>query len=245
MGIKYVDMIGWDDCPHLCEPYVSKEQRDAMEARLLPHQREARKRGKPSLGAGAIYPIPEEDIIIQPFAIPDFWPRAYALDVGWNRTAALWAAMDPEPEKPVFYLYHEYYRAEALPVVHAASIKSVGSWITGALDPAARGRNQKDGTKLIEEYRKEDLNLVIANNAVESGLHKCLKLFQEDRIKVFSTLNNFFTEYRLYRRDEKGKIVKKMDHLMDDLRYLLNTPNIFKTQQIKEAHDRATAKGEW
>jgi hypothetical protein len=38
---------------------------------------------------------------------------------------------------------------------------------------------------------------------------------------VFRTLQNFLSEYRLYRRDEKGRIIKAKDHLMDDLRYLV------------------------
>ena len=37
---------------------------------------------------------------------------------------------------------------------------------------------------------------------------------------MFSTLTNLLAEYRIYRRDEKGKIVKSMDHLMDAMRYL-------------------------
>ena len=39
------------------------------------------------------------------------------------------------------------------------------------------------------------------------------------RLKVFASLNNWKAEYRLYRRDEKGKIVKEGDHLMDAMRY--------------------------
>lgn len=245
MGGKYTDMIGWDDCPHLCPPHISQEDRDNLEARLQPHQREARKKGKPSLGAGAIYPVSEEDIFIDPIAIPDYWPRAYALDVGWRRTACLWGAMDPEPELPVFYLYHEYYRAEAEPVVHASAIKAIGSWITGAIDPASKGGSQKDGEKLLTEYKNLDLKLVMANNAVASGLHHNLTLLQTGRVKVFKTLGHFKTEYRLYRRDEKGRIVKENDHLMDDFRYLLNTANIFKTKAIDQAHSAARGRGEW
>lgn len=40
------------------------------------------------------------------------------------------------------------------------------------------------------------------------------------RLKVFNTLPLWLAEFRLYRRDDKGKIVKKNDHLMDATRYL-------------------------
>jgi hypothetical protein len=35
------------------------------------------------------------------------------------------------------------------------------------------------------------------------------------RLKVFSTLGNWLVEFRIYRRDEKNRVVKKGDHLMD------------------------------
>jgi hypothetical protein len=41
------------------------------------------------------------------------------------------------------------------------------------------------------------------------------------RIKVSRVCSNFLAEYRLYRRDEKGRIVKSNDHLMDAARYLI------------------------
>jgi hypothetical protein len=41
--------------------------------------------------------------------IPATWPRVYALDVGWNRTAVIWGAKDPGTGRIV--LYDEHYRA--------------------------------------------------------------------------------------------------------------------------------------
>ena len=75
----------------------------------------------------------------------------------------------------------------------------------------------------MEDYQGEGLNLTKANNAVEAGLVKTWQDLSIGRIKVFSTLQHFFDEYRLYRRDEKGNIVKKKDHLMDDMRYITNS----------------------
>jgi hypothetical protein len=43
----------------------------------------------------------------------------------------------------------------------------------------------------------------------------------EGRLKVFSSLQNWRSEFRIYRRDKNGKVVKSDDHLMDASRYLL------------------------
>ena len=207
---------GWDDVPHLDE-----ETKAELLAETPPWLRDARSKGTPSLGAGAIYPIPESQIKVDPFQIPVHWPRAFSMDVGWNWTAGLWGAWDYETL--TLYLYGEYLKGEELPQVHAEAFKGRGDWIKGVIDPAANGRAQRDGQQLMENYTALGLDLVVANNSVESGIYNCWMDLSIGRIKVFSTLTGFFSEYRLYRRDEKGKIVKKKDHLMDCMRYLRNS----------------------
>jgi hypothetical protein len=239
---KYIDMIGWDDTPHLRPPHIAQKELDDLEATLLPHQRQARRTGRPALGSGAIYPIQEDDLLCDPLPIPDHWPRAYALDVGWRKTAVLWGAWDRDAD--VYYLTHEYYRGEREPITHAHAIRSVGRWINGCIDPAA-GTSQRDGRNLKAEYMGEELglNLVNANNAVDAGLHHVLILMQGGQLKTFSTLTSWLTELRLYRRDEKGKIVKTHDHLMDCMRYLLNTPGIWSTAAPRRIQRQG--QGEW
>ena len=46
---------------------------------------------------------------------------------------------------------------------------------------------------------------------------------EQGRFKIFNTCRDLLTEFRLYRRDEKGRIVKKDDHGMDAMRYWWNT----------------------
>lgn len=211
---RAIVQCGWDDVPHLDEDIKAK-----MLAKLMPHQRDARTKGIPSLGAGAIYPVPEEDILVAPFEIPEHWPRAYGLDVGWNRTAAVWAAWDRESD--TVYLIAEHYRGQAEPSIHADAIKAKGKWIPGVIDPAARGRSQKDGERLLEVYRGLGLDLQPANNAREAGIYDVWLRLSTGRLKAFRSLQNWLFEYRLYRRDEKGAIVKEHDHLMDATRYLI------------------------
>lgn len=211
-GSRYCVFADWDDVPHLDEK-AKKELYDS----LPPHQREARSKGVPSLGSGAIYPVAEESITVDDFLIPKHWRKAYALDVGWNCTACVWGATDPETL--ISYLYSAYKGGQQEPVIHSAAIKGRGAWIPGTIDPAARGRGQKDGEQLLAMYQDNGLDLVTANNAVEAGLYDTWTALSTGQLKVFRSLKGWFDEFRLYRRDEKGRVVKEFDHYMDVTRY--------------------------
>lgn len=56
-------------------------------------------------------------------------------------------------------------------------------------------------------------------NSVESGISELRDLMLEGRFKVFNTCEPFFEEFRLYHRDENGKIVKTNDDVLDATRY--------------------------
>lgn len=213
---RLIVSCGWDDVPHLSDAAKAK-----LLAKLAPHQRAARTKGIPALGSGAIYPVPEDEILVDDFPLPDFWPRAYGMDVGWNRTAVVWGAHDREND--IVYLYSQHYRGQAEPSVHAAAVRARGEWIAGAIDPAARGRSQKDGEQLLQSYTDLGLDVNPADNGVESGIYDMWERLSTGRLKVFRSLRDWINEYRIYRRDEKGQIVKQNDHLMDASRYLIKT----------------------
>ena len=210
---KAVVTATWDDAPHL-----SEKEKALMEQAMPPYQRSARAKGQPQMGSGKIYPVEEESIKVKDFEIPPHWPRMFVLDVGWKRTAALWGALDRA--SGTTYLYSEYYKGEAEPSVHATGIKARGAWIPGLIDPAASGKGQYDGKVIRKAYENEGLDLKTAKNAVEAGILEVWQQLSSGKLKVFASLTNFFSEIRLYRRDEKGNIVKKDDHLMDVARYM-------------------------
>ena len=211
---KYLVNAGWEDVPHL-----DAKTKAELLAATPPHLRDARTKGEPSLGAGAIYPVELSEILVDPFQIPPFWPRCYALDVGWNRTAALWAALDRQTD--CWYLFTEHYRGQAEPSIHSTAIKARGEWIPGLIDPAARGRSQDDGTQLLATYRNLGLTLTESANALEAGIYDVWLRLSTQRLKVFRTLMNWQAEYRLYRRDEKGNVIDDFNHLMDCMRYII------------------------
>jgi hypothetical protein len=205
---------GWKDVPHL-----DPEEQRALMATTPPYQIAARTEGEPSLGSGAIYPIAEREILIPNAEIPASWPKVYAMDVGWNRTAVIWGAKDPGSGRIV--LYDEHYRGHGEPASHAEGIRARGDWMHGVIDPASSGSNQIDGRKLIDVYGRLGLHLQPAVNAVEAGLTETWNLLVSGRLVVQEHLTNWRSEFRKYHRDEQGKIVKAGDHLMDATRYLI------------------------
>lgn len=206
-------MAGWDDVPHLDD-----ETKAILESQYLPHTKDARMRGIPSLGSGAIYPVAESEIVVDDFEVPGHWLRCYAMDVGWKRTAAIWGAWNPDTD--CLYLYSEYYRGQAEPSIHADAIRARKVPV-GVIDPASRGRGQNDGSILLQQYRDLGLTLYPADNGIESGLLAVWQRLSTGRLKVFRSLQNWLQEYRMYRRDEQGRIVKENDHLMDATKYLV------------------------
>jgi phage terminase large subunit-like protein len=236
---KSVTVATWDDVPHL-----SEETKRALLASIPPYQRDARMKGVPALGAGAIYPIAESDITCARFEIPAHWPRWYGMDVGWNRTAAVWFAWDRETDR--MYLYHEHYRGQAEPVIHAAAIKAPGDWIPGVIDPACMGSGQIDGRNLMSIYSELGLDLEVAINAVESGIYTVWQALSTGRLKVFADLSNWLSEFRQYHRDDKGKIVKANDHILDATRYgAVSGPDRARTKPTAGGNEAAPRVRGW
>lgn len=231
---KAVIQAGWDDAA-----WLSEESKEQMLADTPPHLREARRLGMPAMGSGNVYPISLESILVEPFQIPNYFKKLFALDVGWNRTAALWAAIDPQTD--TMYIYDEHYLGEEPPPIHAAAIRNRGTWIPGVIDPASRGRSQVDGKQLRQQYKELGLNLNDAVNNVDAGIQAVWQRMTTGNLKVFNTLPNFAKEFVLYRRDEKGRIIKENDHLMDCLRYLQN--NLIRAKSMDQMQVRPAFKG--
>lgn len=209
---KFVISCEWDEVPHL-----DAQMKHDLLASYSPHEREARQKGIPAIGSGKMYPIAEADILVKAFEIPSYYKKVFGFDPGQNRTAAVWAAIDPDTG--TVYLYSEYYRSKAEFSVHAEGLKARGKWIPGVADWAG---TTDDRRRIIDMYADDyGLQLIPADKAVEAGIQKVWQYLSSGKLKVFDTLPNWLGEFRVYRRDGLGRVVKKEDHLMDATRYLL------------------------
>ena len=215
---RYTVMASWDDCPHL-----DAEAKAELLAEYPLFQREARSKGIPALGSGTIYPVPEGEIRCAPFSIPEHWPRCFGLDTdagaGW--TACVWLAWDREAN--VGYVYDCFKRSHAEPAVTIEAVKARGVWIPGVADAAGLAVTQHDSEQVIAILRQGGLDVALPDKAVEAGIQTVWELMSGGRLRVFSNCGPWFDEVRLYRRDDRGRVVKKDDHLMDATRYAVRS----------------------
>lgn len=225
---KYLVMAGWDDVPHLDE----RTKRELLESTPA-HLREARSKGVPTLGSGAIFPVDEEQIKESAVIIPDHWPRLVGIDFGWDHpTAVVWGAWDRDTDTVHIY---DIYRVSEQPVaVHAAAITQRGAWIPVAWPHDGLQHDKGAGIELAEQYRKHSVNMLpemaqfpeseehtaTSRVSVEAGIADMLDRMLTGRLKVAMHLTEWFDEFRLYHRKD-GKIVKQYDDLLSATRYLI------------------------
>lgn len=205
--------------------HISSENRDKIVAQYPEHERASRTQGVPALGDGVVFPISEDQILIAPREIPEHWPRIVGIDFGWNHpTAAVWLAHDVETD--TIYLYDSYRKAEEVPIIHAAAIRSRGEWMPVAWPLDGLQTEKGTGVPLKELYRKQGLKMLFEHakysddrgNKVEPGVLDILQRMQTGQFKVFSNQTEWIEEFRLYHRKD-GKIMPIFDDLMAATRY--------------------------
>lgn len=204
--------------------HIPPEERARIIASFPAHEREARAKGIPTLGSGRIFPVAEDDIKVAPFQIPDFWAQIGALDFGYDHPSAA-ARLAWDRDNDIIYLVAAHKKREVTPVLFAPSVKAWGDWLPIAWPHDGLQHDRGGGEPLADQYRAQGLNMLDematheeGGNSVEAGLIDLLDRMQTGRFKVFSNLDDFFEEFRLYHRKD-GLIQKVMDDILDAVRY--------------------------
>jgi phage terminase large subunit-like protein len=210
-----------DDAEH-----YTPEERAKIIASYPAHEREARTKGIPSMGSGLIFPVVEEEIVVEPFAIPAIWPQINGLDFGYDHPFGA-ARLAWDRDNDTVYVTACYRKREATPVIHAAAIKPWGDWIPCAWPHDGLQHDKGSGEQLAAQYGAQGLNMLPeraeweeGGNGVEAGIAEMLDRMQTGRWKVFSTCKEWLEERRMYHRKD-GKIVKERDDVLSASRYAL------------------------
>ena len=210
--------------------HLDKDVMDQILSAYSPHEREMRKYGKPTIGSGLVFPIPEEKLVYEDIEIQDHWPRIAGIDFGWDHdTAVVWAALDIEEE--TFYVYDAYNANKRSPAEHAKEILRRPGFIPIAYPHDGNRRDSMGNPGLADQYRQHGCNFMLehftnppalgqikGSNSVEEGIQQMIQWMESGKFRVKSSLSHLLQEYRQYHRKD-GKIVPIRDDTMSALRY--------------------------
>lgn len=172
----------------------------------------------PAVPLAAVYTIAPNEISVDPFPIPSFWPKGYALKVEGDTVFGLFAAYDRMSD--IIYFTTEHRGIGKSLSDNAAAVKARGDWMPGTLET----------DEVNEEARMHMLavlggygltNLMLADKSFDAGIAQMDARLKTGRLKAFSTVQEFWRGYRTYRRDEKGDIAPA--GIMDCARLIAGT----------------------
>lgn len=210
----------WDEAPHLTET-----MKKALFDEYPEWQRDMRTKGLPLLGAGLIFDLSTDSITCNPFEIPNHFYLIDGMDFGFDHPQAhIQLAIDFDSD--TIYVTHAWKKSKVLPNVAWSSTRNWAYNIPTAW-PHDGLQAEKGSGKTQKSYYEEEGFWMLDNhatwedggNSVEQGVMEIYRAMTEGRFKVFSHLQGVFEEIISYHRDEKGRIVKVKDDLLDAIRY--------------------------
>jgi PBSX family phage terminase large subunit len=185
--------------------------------------------------------------VIQPFAIPDAWPRYRSIDPGrTNPTCCLWFALDNDGN---VFIYREYFQAGRIVSENARTIAEMSGterYIYTVIDPSARQSSALGYGSVMAEYLDHGIETVPAANELRAGINRVCEYLRVDperihpetgqkgspRLFIFSFCENLVREFPQYRwrqlksvemgaKNQPEEPLGVDDHALDALRYFL------------------------
>lgn len=212
--------ITLDDVP---DRVLSPEQKQKMIDSYPEHERPARIMGIPMVGEGLIYPVPDEQISIEPFEIPAHFAQINSMDFGLGHHG-IFVNLAWDRDDDIIYLTKIFKGQDGmLPETEAVHVMKWGE-IPVAWPHDGHKEEKGTGQAMMSYYQDAGLNMRPTHATheeggfkVEPGIKEINDRMRSGRFKVFNHLKEFFDEKRMYHR-KNGKIVKVNDHVLDAVR---------------------------
>ena len=220
--LKNYDIIIHPRCKHTIAEFTHYSYKtDKLTGEVLPvledkhnHVIDSARYATESIRMALVGDQPEQDFLFNPEDVKVLteWPRVYGLDINAGVASVIFGAYDNHSD--TVYLYGEYVEDKARLETWAAGIRKRGRTIPGIFDMTARRRSDEQGEKLLESLLDQNLDIFTSEADVESAASEINGRIATQQLKVASNLTRWLSQYRAYRRDDKGRIVEEGDGLM-------------------------------
>ncbi len=223
----YLKGATWDDAPHL-----RREDKDRLASSYRSHERDARTKGIPMMGEGAIFPISDDRITCEPFNIPDHFARIKGCDFGYEHAAAgVELAIDRGQD--IIYVIDCYRMKGELAPYHAAWFNKSNKMVPVAWPHDGMNTSKGGGPNVKDAYIQHGVNMLgksarypTTPGSPEKGgaqdqwpvIDEVRERMMTGRLKVFSNLSLWLEEKRSYHvkngADGRVKIVDRRDDIL-------------------------------
>ena len=218
--------------------HLTQEKVEAAARKIPPHSMKMRMQGIPVLGSGLVFRFPEEQIRCDPITFPENWLFLDAMDFGGisstsHPTAFARGAYDPTNDR--IYIYDGFkLQGKEIPEVASHIVMKTNSDIVPVAWPHDGNKMGRDGTTR-DQYYAAGVNMCethVTNppmdgqeegkggNRIMPAIDNMSTRMNDGRLKVFSTVGEFFEEYRQYHMKD-GKIVDIDDDFIAAVRYIV------------------------
>jgi len=231
-GVERETKVRFFDITHVDNPHINQEYTDWLNG-LTGALGKAWRLGDWDAFAGMAFPQWNyEQHVIQPFDIPENWPKWNGMD--WGSAAPwcyLWVTQDPDTRR--IYVYREAYApglttSQQCDRVHMMS-PAVEHYLFSFADPAVWAKqNRKDEVFTIaQEYQENGIKLTKADNDRLNGKRKIDDLLApaadgQPGIQIFDTCPHLIEQLSSLVFDERNPEdvdTDQEDHAYDTLRY--------------------------
>ncbi len=239
----WCEFMEWAD-----NPYLPKEEVDALTMSLSDDQLDSRRYGRFKSSSGLVYPEFDENIhVIEPFNVPREWQDTISIDPGLNNPlSAHWYAVDYDGN---VFVVAEHFEGGRDICYHANKIKEVckrlgwktdgKGYIDALIDSAANQKtlaSPKSVTELFYDFNIRANPKV--NKDMFSGLQRVKQYLKVNdgraKLYIFPECVNLIRELKSYRWGDGDNPKKYDDHALDELRYYIMTkPNNLLPKPVK------------
>ncbi len=242
----YLKSATWEDAPHL-----SREDKARLAASYREHERDARTKGIPMMGEGAILPIADENIVVDAFPVPPHFVRIKGCDFGFEHYGA-GSEIAWDRGQDIIYVIDCYREKGQLAPYHAAWFNKANRWVPVSWPHDGMNTEKSGGAKVKEAYVLHGVNMLSksarypksAGQDTEKGgpqdqwavIDEIRERMQTGRFKVFRHLSQWLEEKRSYHVksgvDGKVIIVSRRDDILKSTFYAVMMKRYAVSEQV-------------
>jgi phage terminase large subunit-like protein len=142
------------------------------------------------------------ELELKAMAMPDHWPRCYAMDVTDDQITVLWAAWNITIGQLI--VYADYQKRTPEPALVASIIKARGGWMSGLYCT-----DKADPRVEYKPYSSQGMKLRPVKNDFSVGIGNLKQLIAQDQIKISTEAQSSLADLKNLRTDEKGGLDMK------------------------------------